>query len=91
MGRDMGPILAKLEAHENMVKKMREFLELQGSSGNWNYDPYMHGMYNGMEFLVAMAEDREVEYKEAPAVWLADIDISGMDPISEEYRPISTV
>ncbi len=56
-------------------KKLREAkgcLELQGSDGNWNYDPYMHGMYNGMEFMLAMFEDREPQYRSAPKKWLFD-------------------
>jgi len=39
--------------------KMKELLEVQGRDGNWNLDPYMQGMYNGMELIVALAEGRE--------------------------------
>jgi hypothetical protein len=52
------------------VAKMREMLAIQGSSGTWNCDPYMHGMYNGMEYMLAMAENRDPIFRDAPAKWL---------------------
>ncbi len=48
------------------LERMREMVEFQGRVGNWNYDPYMHGMYNGMEFMIAMLEDREPVFKSTP-------------------------
>ena len=50
--------------------RIREALNIEGKHGNWNFDPYMHGMYNGMEFALSIAEDREPQYKDAPARWL---------------------
>ena len=50
----------------------KEMLKVQGEDGTWNYDEYMHGMYNGMEYIVAMMEDREPVYREAPKEWLKD-------------------
>ncbi len=55
-----------------LVRKLREMRDVQGSNGNWNYDPYMHGMYNGMEYALAMMEEREPEFKDAPDEWLSD-------------------
>jgi hypothetical protein len=34
-------------------KDMKELLEIQGNNGNWNYDQYMLGLYNGMEIMSA--------------------------------------
>lgn len=53
-----------------MIEKMREMLEIQGEDENWNYSEYMFGMYNGMEFMLALAENREPIYKERPTDWL---------------------
>jgi hypothetical protein len=61
---------AKLSEPE-AVAKMQEMLEVQGSDGNWNYDPYMHGMYNGMEYMLSMVESREPVFREAPKKWLS--------------------
>jgi hypothetical protein len=52
------------------VAKMREMLEVQGRDGTWNYDPYFHGMYNGMEFMLALAEGRDPVFRKAPEKWL---------------------
>ena len=54
------------------IETMKEMLEIQGSDGNWNYSSSMHGMYNGMELMMALAEGREPVYKDAPDQWLED-------------------
>jgi hypothetical protein len=43
---------------DDVVATMREMLAVQGYEGNWNYDDYMCGMYNGMEYMLAMVERR---------------------------------
>ena len=53
------------------VAKMKELLEVQGRDGNWNLDPYMQGMYNGMELIVALAEGRDPVFRKAPENWLS--------------------
>ena len=62
-----------------MTKKqmeiMRQMLEVQGQHGNWNYDSYMHGLYNGMEYMVALAEKREPNFRDAPETWLAKYEV----------------
>lgn len=52
-----------------LTTKMRQMLEVQGRSGNWDFDPYMHGMYNGMESMLSLVENREPAYREAPSEW----------------------
>ena len=52
------------------IQKMKNVLEQQGQQGTWNYDPYMHGMYNGMELMMALVEGRDPDYREAPEEWL---------------------
>src|SRR6185312_9547205 len=56
---------------EEMLDEMRIMLEIQGENGNWNYDEYMHGMYNGMEFMLARFEGREPVYRSKPEKWLS--------------------
>ena len=51
---------------------VKDLLRVQGVDGNWNYDPYMQGMYNGMEVVIAILEDREPIFKIAPEKWLHD-------------------
>lgn len=57
---------------KSTIEQLRELVNVQGKSGNWNYDPYMHGMYNGMELALATLENREPTYKEAPKMWICD-------------------
>lgn len=61
--------LAKALRHLQWVK------DIQGSKGNWDYDPYMHGMYNGIELAMAIMQDREPVYKDAPDVWRKDLSL----------------
>lgn len=49
---------------EKKLAKLKELLAVQGNDGNWNYDNYSTGMYNGMELAVAIFEDREPQYRE---------------------------
>ena len=66
-----------------MINKLREMTAVQCSDGNWNYDPYMHGMANGMIFSLALIEDEKPVYLEAPKIWLRDIPTDGMPTVVE--------
>lgn len=58
------------------IEQLQELVEIQGSNGNYNYDRYMHGMYNGMELALAIMENREPVYKDAPEQWLSEKETS---------------
>ena len=53
--------------------KLKESLAVQAQNGNWNYSEYMRGMYNGMEFSVAIMEGRAPSYRDAPAKYKSGI------------------
>ena len=57
---------------EYSVKTLREMTAVQCSNGNWNYDPYMHGMANGMIFALSLFDGGEPKYLDAPKQWLKD-------------------
>lgn len=57
------------------IKSVRMMRDVQGQNGNWNYDPYMHGLYNGLEFAMSLLEKREPQFRDAPEDWLGDIRI----------------
>ena len=63
------------------IGDLRKVHSLQGSNGNWNYDPYMHGMYNGLELALAIMENKEPNYREAPKEWLVDIPMPDTEPL----------
>ena len=42
---------------QTLVDKANEMLKVQEQS--YDYDQYMHGLYNGMEFVLCLIEDRD--------------------------------
>lgn len=59
------------------LQELKRVRDIQGQPGNWNYDPYMQGMYNGLELAAAIMENREPVYKDAPPrhgkPWLCNV------------------
>ena len=52
---------------------LRDQLDVQGAHGNWNYNDYMLGMFNGLECALATLEHREPQYRRKPDDgWLDD-------------------
>lgn len=52
----------QLEEWGNHLKCSKEMLDIQGQKGNYDYDEYMLGLYNGMEYIIALFETREPNY-----------------------------
>ena len=52
----------RLEEWEHHLKCSREMLDIQGQKGNYDYDEYMLGVYNGMECIIALFETREPNF-----------------------------
>ena len=51
------------------VETLKGLTEIQCSNGNWNYDPYMHGMANGMRLALSLFERETPDFLTAPDVW----------------------
>ncbi len=49
----------QVEEWEHHLKCSKEMLEIQGQKGNYDYDEYMLGLYNGMEYVIALFETRD--------------------------------
>lgn len=69
---------------EKLVYDIKHMRDVQGQDGNWNFDPYMHGLYNGIEFALSILETREPKFKDAPEKWLADSGVKRIFSNSEE-------
>ena len=55
------------------LKHIHDVIKIQGGQGNWNYDPYMHGLYNGLIVAKACMTGGEAnDLRKAPEEWLAD-------------------
>jgi hypothetical protein len=71
--------------------KFDELVKIQCSPGNWDYDPYMHGMANGMLLAQAMIRDTgEPAYLTAPSSWGRDRTPTGPPTSVTEIAPIAT-
>lgn len=60
------PLYVAPTLEPSALTKMKEVLDVQGRDGNWDSDPYMGGMYNGMELMLAIAENREPVFRDPP-------------------------
>jgi len=69
-----------------LVSDVRHMRDAQGVDGTWNFDPYMHGLYNGIEFALAILEKREPSFRSAPDKWLADNGVKRIFPDVEKQH-----
>ena len=51
-----------------LIAKLKILVDIQGAEGNWNYDPYMVGMFNGIELMMSIIEKRQPYYRNIPKV-----------------------
>lgn len=65
-------ILEENAKYKENLEAANRMLSIQGNDGTWDYDPYLHGMYNGMEFIISLVEERSPIYREAPSSWGKD-------------------
>lgn len=50
------------------LNKMNELLEIQGRLTEEDSSDYMIGLYNGMELMLSVIEDRKLKLKDLPEV-----------------------
>ena len=55
---------ASLTLTDKQVKSLGDVLDIQGQRGNWDADQYMLGMYNGMELMDSIVDDRDPKFRE---------------------------
>lgn len=63
------------------IKSIQDQIKIQCQNGNWNYDPYMHGMANGLICAYATIMGIEPHYLNAPKIWLKDFKPKNKKPI----------
>lgn len=62
-------------AHRRLVKfeaDLKNVADIQCSPGNWNYDPYMLGLANGLILARSILTGEEAMFLSAPEEWLRD-------------------
>ena len=59
------------QTREELIEDYQRLLDIQLSNGNWDANPYMHGMANGMIMFHNMAANpgTSPEFKTAPQYW----------------------
>jgi hypothetical protein len=80
---------------ENMnteIKSIREVLNVHGQNGNWNCNPYMLGLYNGMELALALLESRDPNYRSMPEFgWLDNrVPIGYIPTVADDVHRVIT-
>ena len=65
------------------IKQLEEVLKIQCDDGNWNYDPYMQGMANGLILAHSIISGVEPHFKEAPKEWLYKKHIIQVEAVSD--------
>lgn len=87
----------QLVDYEKRRAQLGDVLKIQGAHGNWDYDGYMLGMFNGLELAASIMEGRTPEFRKKPEDgWLRDKPIavrletaegtpSPGDPVTEAY------
>lgn len=54
---------------ENALDTLRKLIKVQGSNGNWDHDPYMYGLLNGMVLAESLLTGDSPEFRDAPPKW----------------------
>ena len=57
------------------LDNLNKVINIQTSNGNWNYDPYMHGLANGLLLAHSIFANVKYEPLDAPLEWLKDKDM----------------
>lgn len=62
----------QVEEWKHHLKCSKEMLDIQGQKGNYDFDEYMLGLYNGMEYIISLFETREPKYIDSKDVKFTD-------------------
>lgn len=57
---------------EQFKKTLDDLIAVQCADGNYNYDPYMHGLANGLILARSVIDNSSPAFLKAPKVWLSD-------------------
>ena len=58
---------------QDILDEFDLLLDIQLSPGNWDFDPYLHGMANGILLMRSIVSGEDPEYMEAPEQWGEDL------------------
>jgi len=81
-GKGYEPVPEGEKSADQIVDDIRKMMLIANNDGNWNYDPYLHGMANGLIAAFAVATGIEPRYLDAPTEWLSKREIQTNIPLS---------
>lgn len=58
--------------YEKQIKNLQDMIKVQCSPGNFDCNPYMHGLANGLLLAMSCFTDEEPKFLAAPVKWLDD-------------------
>lgn len=62
----------RLSQLEFRIEQISKVTAVATSPGNWDYDPYLHGMANGLLLAYSIIEGLSYKPLDPPAEWLSD-------------------
>ena len=65
-------IAVELATLQERIGKNDEMVKIQCTDGNWDYDPYMHGMANALLLAQAVLKDSDYAPLSAPEKWRSE-------------------
>ena len=78
-----------MKTYNKILDNLNSIIKVQGATGNWDYDPYMHGLLNGLIMARSLFTDEEPEFVEAPVKWKKDYKGSILFRIKSKFFPRS--
>lgn len=60
------------DTRHQIMGNLDDVIKIQCANGNWNYDPYMHGLANGLIMAKSLISKEEPKFLDAPKKWLKD-------------------
>ena len=60
------------DTRHKIMKGLQDVISIQAQKGNWDYDPYMMGLLNGLIMAKSICTGKEPEFYSAPKRWGKD-------------------
>ncbi len=67
----------RVEVPEKSIEALRDLVRIQSAEGNYDYDPYMQGLANGLIMALSLFEDKDPAFLKAPTVWKGNNEPTG--------------
>jgi hypothetical protein len=78
-----------MKSYKKRLENLEDIIKIQCSSGNWNYNEYMHGLANGLIMARSLFTDEEPEFLDSPKKWRKDYKGSILFRIKSKFFPRS--